>query len=377
MIPFNVPLNLGLEIDHLHELIKNGKYCGDGFYTKKSNELIEKITGCKKVLLTTSCTHSLEMAAILTGIQPGDEVIMPSFTFVSTANAFVLRGAKIIFVDIRSDTMNIDETLIESAITKKTKAIVAVHYGGVACEMNFIMKLAAKYNLFVIEDAAQCINSFYEGQHLGTIGHFGCLSFHETKNIHCGEGGALLINDTRYIERAEIIREKGTDRSKFFRGQVDKYSWVDLGSSYLPSELNAAFLYPQLEKVETITQKRLEIWNTYHHKLLPLKQQGVIEFNETPVNAKHNAHIFCIKLESHLVRQKLQDYLSAKKINAYFHYVPLHSSLAGKKFGVFFGKDIYTSALSEKQLRLPLFYDLSEDKLTKIISEITFFFNSK
>lgn len=374
MIPFNKPPLVGTEIDYIEKAIANQKICGDGEFTKKCNTWFEEKTKVKKALLTTSCTHALEMAAILADIKEDDEIIMPSFTFVSTANAFVMRGAKIVFVDIRPDTMNIDENLIESAITSKTKAIVPVHYAGVACEMDKILKIAEKYNLFVIEDAAQGVMSTYKGQTLGSIGDFGCYSFHETKNYSSGEGGAILIKEDKYIERAEIIREKGTNRSKFWRGQVDKYTWVDLGSSYLPSELNAAYLYAQLEEADKINNHRLEIWNLYNNLLKPLKDEGKIELPNIPDECKHNAHMFYIKAKDLQERTELITFLKENNIGAVFHYIPLHTSPAGLKFGRFHGEDAYTTSESERLLRLPMYYSLTEEEVNYVISQIKEFY---
>jgi len=373
MIHFNYPLILGSEIKNIAKALENNHLCGDGIYTKKCCELLKKLTGAQKVLLTTSCTHALEMAAILTDIVPGDEVIMPSFTFVSTANAFVLRGAKIVFVDIRPDTMNIDENKIEAAITRHTKAIVPVHYGGVACEMDTIMAIALRHNLIVIEDAAQGLGSSYKGKPLGSIGHLGTLSFHETKNIHCGEGGAILINDDRYTERAEIIREKGTDRSKFLRGQIDKYSWVDIGSSYLPSELNAAFLYSQLDEMEMIIQYRKNLWDAYFVGLKELENKGLIELPPPMDRDSHNAHMFFIKVRDINQRQKLISFLKENEIQAVFHYIPLHTSVEGVTAGTFFGKDDFTTSESERILRLPLHFKLTSENIGYIISCINRF----
>jgi dTDP-4-amino-4,6-dideoxygalactose transaminase len=369
-IPFNKPLVTGKEIEYIKKVIANQKLSGDGSFTKKCSNWFEENFGCKKALLTTSCTHALEMAALLADIKPGDEVIMPSYTFVSTANAFVLRGAKIVFVDIRPDTMNMDETLIEAAITEKTKAIVPVHYAGVACEMDVIMSIACRYGLIVIEDAAQGVMSKYKSKYLGTIGHMGCYSFHETKNYNCGEGGALIINDEAFIERAEIIREKGTNRSKFYRGQVDKYTWVDIGSSYLPSELNAAYLYAQLEMAEVINKKRLEIWDYYFSELKPLQDRRLLELPYIPKDCQHNAHMFYIKTKSLDERSSLINYLKCKGINTVFHYVPLHSSPAGKEFGKFCGKDRFTTIESERLLRLPMFYGLNDNKINFVLHNL-------
>ena len=340
MIIFNVPPFIGKEVDYMKEAIeKNNKLCGDGPFTKKCNHWFESNFNSPKVLLTTSCTHALEMSAILMEIKPGDEVIAPSFTFVSTVNAFVLRGATIVFVDINPKTMNIDENLIEDAITKKTKAIIPVHYAGISCEMDKIMKIAKKYNLFVVEDAAQGVMSTYKGKALGTIGDFGAFSFHETKNYSMGEGGALLIQNKNYIERAEIIREKGTNRSRFFRGQVDKYTWVDMGSSYLPSELNAAYLYAQLEEANFINDNRLKTWNFYYKELKSLEIEGKIELPYIPQECTHNAHMFYLKCKNLEERTSLIDYLKSNDIMAVFHYIPLHPSEAGVSFSRFHEED--------------------------------------
>lgn len=363
MIPFNVPLVYGTEKEYVLQAMASRKLCGDGYYTKKCDEWIEYKTGVRKALLTTSGTHALDMAAMLIDIQPGDEVIMPSFTFSSTANAFALRGARIVFVDVRPDTMNIDENLIEKAITPRTKAICVVHYAGVACNMDKIMKVAKKNRLFVIEDAAQAVMSTYKGKALGSIGDIGCFSFHETKNYNMGEGGALLLKDERFIERAEIIREKGTNRSKFYRGAVDKYTWVDMGSSYLPSELNAAFLWGQLENADVINQNRLRSWNLYYELLKDLKETGLIELPHIPQECQHNAHMFYIKMPDSQQRDDLIRYLKEKGIIAVFHYVPLHSAPAGLAFGRFFGQDVYTTAHSERLLRLPMYYGLKEEDI--------------
>ena len=370
MIHFNVPPVVGNELQYMEEAIKNRKICGDGMFTKKCSAWMEEKTGTAKALLTTSCTHAIEMSAILSNIQPGDEVIMPSYTFVSTADAFVLRGAKVIFVDIRPETMNIDERLIEEAVTERTKAIVPVHYAGVACKMDEICDIAKRHNLFVIEDAAQGVMSFYKGRPLGTLGDYGCYSFHETKNYSMGEGGALLIKDPKNIERAEIIREKGTNRSKFFRGQIDKYTWMDAGSSYLPSDLNAAYLWAQLEKAEEIRNDRMASWNLYNQLLKELEEEGYIRLPEIPEECTHNAHMFYIKTKDLEERQNLISFLKAKGVGAVFHYIPLHSAPAGKKYGEFFGKDIYTTSESERLLRLPLYYKLSNDSIEKIVEEI-------
>ncbi len=375
MINFNVPPFVGKEQEYIKEAIEsNQKLCGDGPFTKKCNSWFEERFNTPKALLTTSCTHAIEMAALLADIQLGDEVIAPSFTFVSTVNPFVLRGAKLVFVDIRPDTMNIDENLIEEAITDKTKAIVPVHYAGVSCEMDKIMEIAKKYNLYVIEDAAQGVMSKYNGQALGTIGDFGAYSFHETKNYTMGEGGLLLIQIKDLIERAEIIREKGTNRSKFFRGQVDKYSWVDIGSSYLPSELNAAYLYAQLEEAEMINNNRLKTWNLYYEGLKELEGKGYIELPVIPSNCEHNAHMFYIKCENLEERSSLIDYLKEKGIHAVFHYVPLHNSEAGLKYGRFYGDDEFTTKESERLVRLPMYYGLEAEKTGYIIDKIYDFY---
>ena len=375
MINFNIPPVIGTEIKYIDKAILNKKICGDGEFTYKCNKWFEEKFESKKTLLTTSCTHALEMAAILCDIKEGDEIIAPSYTFVSTVNAFVLRGAKIVFVDIRPDTMNIDENLIEDAITKKTKAIIPVHYAGVACEMDKIMEIAKKYNLYVIEDAAQGVMSRYKGKALGTIGDLGTYSFHETKNYSMGEGGSLLIKNEKFIERAEIIREKGTDRSKFFRGQVDKYSWVDIGSSFLPSELNAAYLYAQLEESKKINNDRLKTWNIYYEGLRELSISNKIELPYIPNGCEHNAHMFYIKVANLIERSAIIEYLSKNGVMSVFHYIPLHSSLAGIKYGVFSGMDNYTTKESERLLRLPLYYGIDEREVNYIINLIKKYFN--
>lgn len=377
MIHFNVPPVYGTEEEKIHEAIRSHKICGDGEFTKKCHQWIEDITGCKKALLTTSCTHALEMAALLCRINPGDEVIMPSYTFVSTANAFVLRGAKIVFVDIRPDTLNIDETLIESAITDKTKAIAPVHYAGVSCEMDTILSIARKYGLFVIEDAAQGVMSTYKGKHLGSIGDFGCYSYHETKNYSMGEGGALLIDDEKYIDEAEIIREKGTNRSQFWRGKVDKYRWVDYGSSYLPSELNAAYLYAQFEHADEIYDDRMNSWNLYYKGLKELEADGHIELPIIPEECQHNAHMFYIKVKNIEERQQLINFLKAREIETVFHYIPLHSAPAGLKWGRFHGEDRYTTHESERVLRLPMYYKLLPEDISRVISGIKEFYSKQ
>ena len=372
MIPFNKPPHTGNEEQYVLEAMKSPQISGDGPFGKRCQRWFEEQLGCRKTLLTPSCTHALEMAAILIGIEPGDEVIMPSYTFVSTANAFALRGARIVFVDIRPDTMNIDETRIEAAITPQTKAIVPVHYAGVGCEMDTIMTLAEKYGLFVIEDAAQGMMSRYKGRPLGTIGHLGAYSFHETKNYTSGgEGGLLIINDGRFTERAEIIREKGTNRSQFFRGMVDKYSWVDIGSSYLPSELQAAYLWGQLEKAEAINADRLKSWLAYRDKLEPLAAAGVIELPVITETCQHNAHMFYLKVKDLEERTALLDLFKQYVIWAVFHYVPLHSAPAGLKYGRFSGRDIHTTSQSERLIRLPLYYGITTEEIDTVCEKIT------
>lgn len=375
MIRFNVPPYVGKETEYMKEAIDSHKICGDGEFTKRCNAWIEEHTGTAKALLTTSGTQALEMAALLSDIQPGDEVILPSYTFVSTANAFVLRGAKLVFVDIRPDTMNIDEKLIEDAITDKTRAIVPVHYAGVGCEMDTIMDIAKRHNLVVVEDAAQGVNAFYKGRALGSIGDYGCFSFHETKNYSMGEGGAILINRPEQIEDAEIIREKGTDRSRFFRGQVDKYTWVNIGSSFLPSDINAAYLMAQLEMADEINENRLQRWARYNEGLQDLAQEGVIELPYIPEECAHNAHMFYIKTKDMEERKALISYLKERDIAAVFHYVPLHSAPAGLRFGRFHGEDRYTTKESERLLRLPMYYNLSESDQQKVIDAVHGFYH--
>lgn len=374
MIPFNIPPYIGNEIKYMDEAINNHKICGDGVFTKQCNQWMENRFKTEKALLTTSCTHALEMSALLLDIQPGDEVIMPSYTFVSTADAFVLRGAKVIFVDIRPDTMNINENLIGDAVTERTKAIVPVHYAGVACEMDTIMKIAEDKGVYVVEDAAQGVMSEYKGRALGTIGDFGCYSFHETKNYSMGEGGALLIKNGKFIEKAEIIREKGTNRSQFFRGQIDKYTWVEAGSSYLPSELNAAYLFAQLERADEINENRCQTWDFYYNGLYELKKAGYIELPFIPRECKHNAHMFYIKAKDLEERSRLISFLKTKGIMTAFHYVPLHSSTAGKKYGEFYGEDIYTTKESERLLRLPMYYNMDRNDQEEVISRIQEFY---
>ena len=374
MINFNEPIMVEKAFDYVREAINNKKLSGDGEFTKRCNFWLEKWSGAPKVLLTTSCTHATEMAAILADIKPGDEVIMPAYTFVSTADAFVLRGAKAKFVDIRPDTMNMDEKLIEEAITEKTKAIVPVHYAGVACEMDTIMEIAKKHNLLVIEDAAQGVMSTYKGRALGSIGDYGCYSFHETKNYSMGEGGALVIRDKDNCEMAEIVREKGTNRSKFFRGQIDKYTWVEAGSSYLPSELNAAYLWAQLEIADEIFNNRMESWNLYWEGLRGLSESGKIQLPFIPNECNHTAHMFYIKAKDLDERTKLISYLKSNGINSVFHYIPLHTAPAGKKYGEFVGEDVYTTKESERLLRLPLYYGMKKIDVERVIDAIMEFY---
>ena len=373
-VAFNKPPYIGKESEYVLDAVNKGHISGDGEYTKKCAKKLEELSGTKRALLTTSCTHATEMAALLSDIKPGDEVIMPSYTFVSTADAFVLRGATPVFVDIRPDTMNIDETLIEDAITSKTKAIVPVHYAGVGCEMDTIMDIARRHNLTVIEDAAQAIASTYKGKALGTFGDFGCYSFHETKNISMGEGGALLIQNEDLIEPAEIIREKGTNRAKFFRGQIDKYTWVNYGSSYLPSDMNAAYLWAQLENIDIIQKKRLSVWNRYREGLSELEKKEYIEFGVIPDECTNNAHMFYIKVRDLENRTDLLNFLKENGIQAVFHYVPLHSAPAGRKFGRFNGEDRYTTKESERLIRLPLFYSISDEEVEYTIEMLLKYF---
>lgn len=374
MIFFNVPPFSGDELTYIKEAIDNRKICGDGNFTKLCNNWMEKRFSAQKVLLTTSGTTALDMAALLCDFKEGDEVILPSFTFSSTATSAVLGGAKLVFVDIRPDTMNIDETKIEAAITEHTKAIIAVHYAGVACEMDTIMEIAKRHNLMVIEDAAQGVMSSYKGKALGTIGDFGCYSFHETKNYSMGEGGALVINNPEYNERAEILREKGTNRAKFFRGQVDKYTWVDFGDSYLPSELNAAYLWAQLQKADEINNNRLDSWNKYFKAFSPLMDEGKVELPVVPDGCVHNAHMFYLKCKSLEERTALISFLKENGVMAVFHYVPLHSAPAGLKFGRFFGEDAFTTKESDRLVRLPLYYNLSEEDINTVIRLVKKFY---
>lgn len=370
MIPFNIPLHLGTEEKYISQAIAAHKICGDGEFTRKCNTWLEKQFLAQKVLLTTSGTTALDMAALLCDLKPGDEVILPSFTFSSTATAFVLAGANLVFVDIRPDTMNIDEAKIEAAITSKTKVIVVVHYAGVACEMDDIMDIARNHGLKVVEDAAQGVMSTYKGQALGTIGDFGCYSFHETKNYSMGEGGALLIRDPKYNERAEILREKGTNRSRFLRGQVDKYTWIDFGDSYLPSELNAAYLWGQLQMADEINQDRLRAWNAYYQALKPLEDEGKLQLPYIPKGCTHNAHMFYIKLQDLWERTTFIESMKEKKIQCVFHYVPLHSAPAGLKYGHFCGEDIFTTKESERLVRLPMYFGLQDSDIEYITDTI-------
>lgn len=375
MIDFNVPPYLGTEMKYVEEAVaRNHKICGDGPFTHRCNEWLEKKTGTAKALLTTSCTHATELAALLSDFKEGDEVIMPSYTFVSTADAFVLRGAVPVFVDIRPDTMNLDETKIEAAVTERTRAIAPVHYAGVSCEMDKIMEVAEKYGLTVIEDAAQGILSTYKGKALGTIGDYGCFSFHETKNYSMGEGGALLIRDKRNVERAEIIREKGTNRAKFFRGQIDKYTWVDAGSSYLPGDMNAAYLMAQFDRADEVFEDRMRSWKLYEELLKPLADQGKIELPYIPDHCTHNAHMFYIKARDLEERTALIQYLKEHDIQAVFHYIPLHSAPAGERFGRFHGEDVYTTKESERLARLPMYYGLKEEQVRYIADKVTEFY---
>lgn len=374
MIPFNVPPCVGEELKYMKQAIDSHKISGDGQFTKKCNAWMEERFHAQKVLLTTSGTTALDMALLLCDLQPGDEVILPSYTFSSTATAPVLVGAKLVFVDIRPDTMNIDETKIEQAITDRTKVIIAMHYAGVACEMDTIMKIARKHNLKVVEDAAQGVMSTYKGKYLGTIGDFGCYSFHETKNYSMGEGGSIVINNPEYNERAEILREKGTNRAKFFRGQVDKYTWVDFGDSYLPSELNAAYLWAQLEKADEINEDRLKTWDMYYQALKPLEEAGKIELPVIPDGCEHNAHMFYIKCKSLEERTALISYMKSNEILCVFHYIPLHSAPAGVKFGRFHGEDEYTTKESERLLRLPMYYGIKKEDLQAVVNAVINFY---
>lgn len=374
MIDFNKPPYVGNELEYIRQAVENRKICGDGPFTKRCNAWLEERFHAQKALLTTSGTTALDMAMLLCELKPGDEVILPSYTFSSTATAAVLAGAKLVFVDVRPDTMNIDETKIEAAITERTKVIVVMHYAGVACEMDAIMDLARRHGLMVVEDAAQGVMSTYKGRALGTIGDFGCYSFHETKNYSMGEGGALIINNEAYNERAEILREKGTNRSKFFRGQVDKYTWVDFGDSYLPSELNAAYLWAQLEQADAINENRLATWNAYNEAFAPLKAQGKLELPVIPEGCVHNAHMYYLKLKNLQERTAFINYMKENDVHTVFHYVPLHSAPAGLKFGRFAGEDVYTTKESERLVRLPLYYGLAQEDLGKVIRLVYDFF---
>lgn len=377
MIVFNIPPFCGKEFEYMHEAVKNNKICGDGPFTKKCDEWMENRFHADKVMLTTSGSSALDMAALLCGINPGDEVILPSFTFSSTANSFVLAGANLVFVDIRPDTMNIDETKIEEAITDKTKVICPVHYAGVACEMDTIMDIAKRHKLLVVEDAAQGVMSTYKGKALGTIGDFGCYSFHETKNYSMGEGGAIVINNPDYIEKAEILREKGTNRSQFFRGQVAKYNWVDFGDSYLQSDLNAAYLWAQLEMADEINNNRLATWNAYYEAFKPLEEKGLITLPTVPEGCVHNAHMFYIKCKDLNTRQEFIKFMKENDILCVFHYVPLHSAPAGLKFGRFVGKDEHTTPDSDRLVRLPMYYNMEKSDLNLVINKTMEFFLSK
>ncbi len=376
MIYFNIPPYTGAEENYIQETIKKRKLSGDGMFTAQCSRWLEKNLGAGHALLTTSCTHALEMAAVLTKIGEGDEVIMPSYTFVSTANAFVQRGARIVFTDIRPDTMNLDEKLLEDAITPQTRVILPVHYAGVPCDMDPILELARKYDLQVVEDAAQGIFSYYKGKALGTVGDYGCLSFHETKNLTMGEGGALLFQQDESLELAEIIREKGTNRSKFFRGQIDKYTWVDYGSSYLPSELNAAYLWGQFTMSEEIQKDRMETWEFYHQSFEDLEGAGLVQRPVIPSYAEHNAHMYYLKVKDLDTRTRFISHLKEQGVMAVFHYVPLHSSQAGKKFGRFHGEDRYTTCESERLARLPLYYGIRQEDREKVVHAVRSFFKT-
>lgn len=374
MVNFNVPPYVGKELEYVSDVVKKHKICGDGEYTKKCNKWMEDRFKANKVLLTTSGTSALDMAMLLCNLKPGDEVILPSYTFSSTANAFAIYGAKLVFVDIRPDTMNIDENKIEAAITDKTRAIIVVHYAGIACEMDTIMEIASRHKLMVVEDAAQGVMSKYKGKYLGTIGDIGCYSFHETKNYSMGEGGAIVINNALYEERAEILREKGTNRSKFFRGQVDKYTWVDIGDSFLPSELNAAYLWGQLEVADQINENRLKTWNTYYVSFKPLQEKGLIELPVVPQGCEHNAHMFFIKCKNLKERTEFISFMKERDIQCVFHYIPLHSAPAGLKFGRFHGDDVYTTADSDRLVRLPMYYGIDENDLKEVIDGVLSFY---
>lgn len=374
MISFNVPPCVGDELEYVKQVVEAHKICGDGPFTQKCNAWMEERFNAQKVLLTTSGSTALDMALLLCDLKPGDEVILPSYTFSSTANAAVLAGAKLVFVDIRPDTMNIDEKKIEQAINEKTKVIIAMHYAGVACEMDTIMDIARRHNLMVVEDAAQAVMSTYKGKALGTIGDFGCFSFHETKNYSMGEGGAILINNPDYNERAEILREKGTNRAKFFRGQVDKYTWVDFGDSYLPSELNAAYLWAQLQKAEEVNQNRIATWQKYYDAFKPLVDLRKVDIPYVPDECVHNAHMFYLKLKNLEQRTEFIKYMRENNVCCVFHYIPLHSAPAGLKFGRFDNDDEFTTKESERLVRLPMYYNLKSTDLEYIIEEVNSFF---
>lgn len=374
MISFNKPPFLGTEFKYIKEAIDNKQISGDGAFTKRCSQWFENQLGGSSVLLTTSCTHALEMAALLLNIKPGDEVIMPAYTFVSTANAFVLRGAQVVFVDIRPDTLNLDETLIEDAITDRTVAIVPVHYAGVACEMDTINAIAKKHGLKVVEDAAQGVMAFYKGKPLGTLGDLGCFSFHETKNYSMGEGGALVMGSPDYVETAEIIREKGTNRSRFFRGEIDKYTWVETGSSYLPSDMNAAYLWAQLQEAQAINGDRLNSWNYYHEALAPLSEAGKITLPTIPKECTHNAHMFYIKAADLEERTALMAHMKAAGVQAIFHYIPLHTAPEGRRVGRFHGEDRFTTVESERILRLPMYYGLGEKDQDQVVDAVKAFY---
>lgn len=377
MIPFNIPPYVKESSDYIAQAIANRKICGDGPFTKRCNQQLEEMTGACKALLTTSGTSAMELAALLLDVKPGDEVIVPSFTFVSTANAFVLRGAKIVFVDVDPATMNMDPACVEAAVTPKTKVIAPVHYAGVCCDMDAINAIAEAHHLKVMEDAAQAVSSTYKGRAAGSLSDVGCYSFHETKNFSMGEGGATVLNHPELVERAEIIREKGTDRSRFYRGQVDKYTWVDIGSSFLPSELNAAYLLAQLEQREKITARRMARWTEYDQGLRDLEEQGRLERMKVPAECGHNAHMYYIKLRDQEQRAALISFLKERKISAVFHYIPLHSAKAGREFGVFAGEDRYTTRDSERLLRLPLYYEMTGEESAKVIESVHDFFRQE
>ena len=373
MIEFNVPPYAGRELEYMAQAVASHTICGDGAFTKKCNAWLEDRFGTRKALLTTSGTTALDMAALLCDLEPGDEVILPSYTFSSTATAFVLAGAKLVFTDIRPDTMNLDEKKVEDAITSRTRVIVPVHYAGVACEMDALLAIARKHGLMVVEDAAQGVMSTYHGRALGTLGDFGCYSFHETKNFSMGEGGALLIREEKHIERAEILREKGTNRSKFFRGQVDKYTWVDFGDSYLPSDLNAAYLWAQLEEAEQINARRLAAWHRYDEALRPLAEEGLLQVPTVPEGCVHNAHMYYVKWKDLAERTAFLAHMKARGIQCVFHYVPLHSAPAGLKYGRFHGEDEYTTRESERLARLPLFDSITEAQQAEVIAGVRAF----